>query len=157
MEQHINTKFLHHQDVNAVLLEMYIYVDGMQCSVLIDTECSQSIVDAEWCQCWKKARVDVRTIAGTSRACCVGVVTIFTNKGDSAKISVLVVCDKPLEFDLLLGIDVIRVLGGIIVGPIESVQISDGKVIMCAPIFVNEPDFTATFNHQSRTWTISWK
>lgn len=112
MEQHINTKFLHHQDVNAVLPEMYIYVDGMQCSVLIDTEYSQSIVDAERCQCWKKARVEVWTIASTSRACCcVEVVTIFINKGNSAKISVLVVCNKPLEFDLLLGIDVIKNIG----------------------------------------------
>ena len=35
----------------------------------------------------------------------------------------------------------------------RSVQLRDG----CAAISINEPDFTATFDHHSRTWTASWK
>ena len=62
--------------------------------------------------------MDVKTIEGTSRAyCSIGVVSISTDEGDSAKIDVLVVCGKPLGFDLLLGINMIKTLGGIIVGP----------------------------------------
>ena len=28
---------------------------------------------------------------------------------------------------------------------------------MCAAISINEPDFTATFNHRSWAWTVAWK
>lgn len=46
------------------------------------------------------ARVDIRMIAGMSHLCCsVGVVTISTDKGNSAIVNVLVVCGKSLEFD----------------------------------------------------------
>ena len=68
--------------------------------------------------------MDVETIGGTSCACCsVGAVSIPTDEGNSAKIDVLVVRSKPLGFDLLLGIDVIKALGGIVVGPTGSVQL----------------------------------
>lgn len=78
-------------------------------------------------------------------------------KGYSAKVDVLVVHDKPLGFELLFGIDAIKALGGIIFGPMGSVKISNDKVPMCATISINEPDFTVTVDHHSRTWTAVWK
>ena len=97
-------------------------------------------------------------IRGTSRVCCgVGVVSISTDEGDSAKIIVLVVRGKPLGFDLLLGTDVIKGLGSIVVGPTGSVQFGDRRTTKCTAISINEPDFTATFDHHSWTWTVSWK
>ena len=83
--------------------------------------------------------------------------TIYTDEGDSAKIEVLVVGGKPLGFDLLLGIDAIKAVGGVIVGPIGSAQLGDRRTTKCAAISINELDFTATFDHHSRTWTASWK
>ena len=48
--------------------------------------------------------MDVMTIGGMSRPCCLdGMVTVSTEEGSSAKISVLVLRGKPLGFDLLLG------------------------------------------------------
>ena len=135
-----------------------IYVDGTQCLVLIDTGCLRTIVDADQCWSWRKAGVDVETIGGTSCASCsVGVVSISTDEGNSAKIDVLVVCGKPLGFDLLLGIDAIKTLGGIVVGSTGSVQLRDRRTTRCAAISINEPNFTATFDHHSRMWTVSWK
>ena len=64
---------------------------------------------------------------------------------------------KPLGFDLPLGIDAIKALGGIVVGPTGSVQLRDGRTTKCAAISINEPDFTATFDHHSRMWTALWK
>ena len=102
--------------------------------------------------------MDVETIGGTSHTCCgVGVVSISTDEGNSARIDVLVVHGKPLGFDLLLGVDSIKALGGVVVGPTGSVQLGDRRTIRCAAISIDEPDFTATFVHHSRTWTASWK
>ena len=61
-------------------------------------------VDVDQCRSWKKATVDIMMIVGMSSSCCsVGVVTIPTEEGGSAKNGMLVACGKPLGFDLLLG------------------------------------------------------
>ena len=57
------------------------------------------------------------TIGGISCPyCSIGMVIVSMEEGSSAKISMLVVHGRPLEFDLLLGIDAIKALGGIAVG-----------------------------------------
>ena len=94
--------------------------------------------------------VDVMTIGGMSHPCCGdGMVSVSTEEGSSAKISVLVVRGKPLGFDLLLGIDAIKALEGMIVGPTGSVQLSNKEIVKYAAISINETDFTETFNHRS--------
>ena len=98
------------------------------------------------------------TIGGMSRPCCGdGMVTVSTEECSSAKISVLVVRAKPQGFDLLLGIDAIKALGGMVVGPTGSVQLGNKEIFKCAAISINEPDFTVTFNYRSRAWTVTWK
>ena len=78
--------------------------------------------------------MNVMTIGSMSHLCCTDrMVTVSTEEGSSAKISVLVVRGKPLGFDLLLGIDTIKALGGMVVGP------------------------TGSFNHWSQAWTVAWK
>ena len=102
--------------------------------------------------------MNVETLGRTSRTCCVvGVVSISMDEHNSARIDVLVVHGKPLGFDLLLGVDAIKALGGVVVGPTGSVQLGDRRTTRCAAISINEPDFTTTFNHHSQTWTASWK
>ena len=98
-------------------------------------------MDADRCRSWKRATVDVMTIGGMSRPCYgVGKVTVSTEEGGSAKISVLVVCGRPLRFDLLLGIDTLKALEGIAVGPSEQIQIGNRRVAKCAAITINEPN-----------------
>ena len=84
-------------------------------------------------------------------------VTVSTEEGSSAKISILVVHGKPLGFELLLGINAIKELGGMVVGPTGSVQLSNKGIVKCVAISINEPDFTATFHYRSRAWTVAWK
>ena len=98
------------------------------------------------------------TIGGMSRLCCGdGIVTVSMEEGSSAKISVLLVRSKPLGFDLLLGINVIKALGGMVVGSTRSVQLSNKEIVKSAAISINELDFTTTFNHWSQAWTVAWK
>ena len=97
-------------------------------------------------------------IGSMSHPCCsVRMVSVFMEGGGSVKISELVVCDRSLGFDMLLGIDAIKALGGIAIGLSGQIQISDRHIAKYAAITINEPDFTATFDHQSRTWTAVWK
>ena len=94
--------------------------------------------------------MNVMTIGGMSHPCCGdGMVTVSTED-----ISMLVVHGKPLGFDLLLGIDTIKVLGGMVVRPIGSVQPGNNGIVKWAAISINEPGFTATFNHWSPAWTV---
>ena len=156
--QGISANLLPHEDVNAALPAASIYIDGAKCSSLIDTGCSRTIIDADRCRFWRRAIVNAMTIGGISRPCCGdGMVTLSTKEGSSAKISVLVVRGKSLGFDLLLGINAIKALGGMVVGPTGSVQLGNKGIVKCAAISINEPDFTATFNHQSRAWIVAWK
>ena len=120
--QGISTSLLPHEDVNAALPVASIYVDGAKCSALIDTGCSRTIIDTDRCRFWRRAIVNVMTIGGIFRPCCGDrMVTVSTREGSSAKISVLVVRGKTLGFDLPLGIDAIKALGGMVVGPTGSV------------------------------------
>ena len=126
-----------------------IYVDKMQCLGLIDNGCSWTIVDADWCQSWKKATEDIM-IRGMSCLCCsIGMVAVSMEEGSLIKIRVLVVQGKLLGFDLLLGIDAIKAFGSIAVRLTGQIQISDRQVAKCAAITIYESDFTATFDHQS--------
>ena len=93
-----------------------------------------------------------------SRPCCGdGKVTVPTEEGSSAKINLLMVRGKPLGFDLLLGIDTIKALRGMVFGPTGSVQLGNKEIVKCAAIFINELNFTATFNHWSQVLTMVWK
>ena len=100
--------------------------------------------------------MNVMTIGGMSRPCCSdGIVTVSMEEGSSAKISMLVIRGKPLGFNLLLGIDAIKALGDMVVGPTGSVQLGNKEIVKCEAISINEPDFATTFNHQSRVWTVA--
>ena len=44
-----------------------------------------------------------------------------------------------------------------IVSPTGLVQLGNKGIVKCAAISINEPDFTATFNHRCRAWTVAWK
>ena len=99
--------------------------------------------------------MNVMTIGGMSCLCCGDrMVTVSTEEGSSAKISVLVVCGKPLGFDLLLGINAIKVLGGMVVGPTGLVQLGNKEIVKCAAISIHEPNFTATFNQLAAAYNI---
>lgn len=78
-----------------------------------------------------------------------GVVRIHADTGNSTDVEVLVVHEKPLNFDLLLGYDAIKALGGTVKFQKEA--------LMCAALKIDQPDFSAEFNQYQKTWIASWK
>ena len=66
------------------------------------------------------------------------------------------VVDKQLlGCDLLLGIDMIRLLGGVYLT--ESGEARFGGLNRCSSISIDEPDFSVTYNCRNKEWTASWK
>ncbi|CAE1328869.1 unnamed protein product [Acanthosepion pharaonis] len=141
------------RSINAALPVVNVYVEGKRCSALVDTGCSRSIVSADRCVTWSSQQIEIRTIDGVSRACCgVGTVSILTDGGNHAKVDVLVARQRPLGYDLLLGIDAIRALGGMIITPAVNVELDKGRKV-CAALCISEPDFDVSFNSDERVWT----
>ena len=96
------------------------------------------------------------TIIGLSQACCgAGTVTICDEKGDTAEVDVLVMQEKPLDYDLLLGIDATRAFGGVMIMAAGGVTLGRGKEV-CAAISIEEKDFYAILC-KKRAWTARWK
>ena len=67
----------------------------------------------------------------------------------------LVIDKQLLGFNLLLGINVIKELGGVYLT--ESGKAHFGCLNRCVAISINEPDFGVTYDHSSKEWTASWK
>ena len=119
--------------MNTELPVIGVKIDNVQCSALVDTECSQFIVSTNCCQMWRKQGVDVMTINGLSQACYgVGTVTIYDEKSNTAEVDILVMQEKPLGYDLLLGIDAIRALGGVIITVAGGVILGRGERSLCS-------------------------
>ena len=96
------------------------------------------------------------TISGETRTCCgVGAVNIRTRTGNSANVEALVALKKPLSFDLLLGYDAIRALGGVHITQAGAVQFQ--KTPVCAALRIDQPDFSVEFDPHQKAWTASWR
>ena len=57
--------------------------------------------------------------------------------------------DKPLGYDLLIGIGTICKLGGVVIRPVREVQLRR-KRKLCAAIMIEGPDFCAVFDLSKR-------
>ena len=70
---------------------------------------------------------------------------------------VLVVDYKLLGFDLLLGFDAIKKLGGVCVTCNGTVSFPQLDRPMCAAISINKPDFNARYDKNRMIWVVSRK
>ena len=64
---------------------------------------------------------------------------------------------KPLGFDLLLGMDVIKKLGGLHIDEGGKAQFPKAALALGATIELEQPDFCAEFNQRTKSWAVSWK
>ena len=127
------------------------------CSALLDSGCSRTIVFSGLCCTGKEKSVRVTTISGETGTCCrVGAVNIRTRTGNSANVEALVALKKPLSFDLLLGYDAIRALGGVHITQTGAVQFQE-KTPVCASLRIDQPDFSVKFDPHQKAWTASWR
>lgn len=154
----ISTSLLFHQDVNAVHLEMSIYIDGTWCLVLIGTGCSWTIIDADWCWSWKNARVDIRTITGTSCVCvAVSEWSLYPWTKAILPRSMSWWCiANHWSLTCYWGSIHYKHWEASLLGQRNQWRSAMGKCL-CVAISINEPDFTVTFDHWSQTWTTHQK
>lgn len=89
--------------------------------------------------------------------CGVGTIILAVDDMDSTKADVLVMDSQPLGFDQLIGMDVIKMLGGISINKSGETIFSRMNSYICAAIKMEELDFSAEFDDRTRVWTDSWK
>ena len=95
---------------------MRLRVDSRECRVLIDTRSTDTIVYAPFCTRWRPQRIDVTTISGGSLRCRgPGSVDIETPTGRRVSLEALVVDQRPLGVETVLGMSGISTLGGVTV------------------------------------------
>ena len=124
----------------------------------MDTGCTQTLVCKLCCQTWEKKKVLLLIVGGSLSMCCgESVVQIGIGNGPSVAVQALVVDGDLLGYDLLLGLNVIRQLGGMAMSDTDDVRIPLHERLMCAAITLDEPDFHAEYDEAKRVWTASWK
>lgn len=119
------------KEVHVPLPVIGIQVNDVQCSEIIGTECSRLIISAHFCQSWREA---MRRCNGQCPVHAVELELWITQN----KIIMLVVQEKPLGNDLLLGINAIHALVGTVITPAGDVQFGR-KEESCAAIYIDEP------------------
>ena len=79
--------------------------------------------------------------------CCgESVVQIGISNGPSVAVRALVVDGDLLGYDLLLGLNAIRQLGGMAMSDTDKVRFLQHERLMCAAITLDEPDFHAEYD-----------
>ena len=81
---------------------------------------------------------------------------ICSKEGNYADVNILVVHEKPLEYDSLIGIDTVWALGSTEIMPSREVKVGR-KHELGAAITIEEPDFCTSFDHKKQSWTMRWK
>ena len=138
------------------LPSMKVRVDGQECTGLIDSGCSQTLVSKAVCRFWKRKSTGVLTADGRTLNCWgYGKIKVEVSRVSVVDIEAFVVDKQLLGFDLLLGIDAIKELGGVYLT--ESGEACFGGLNRCAAISIDEPDFSVTYDRCNKEWTASWK
>ena len=142
-----------HQLNTRKLPSMKVRVDGQECTALIDSGCSQTLVSKAVCRFWKRKSAGVLTADGRKLNCRgYGKIKVEVGRVPAVDIEALV---QLLGFDLLLGIDAIKLLGGVYLT--ESGEARFGGLNRCAAISIDELDFSVTYDRRNKEWTASWK
>ena len=142
--------------LEEVLPVMKVKVNGMDQIVLVDSGWSSSVVSGMLCRSkvWKST-----AILTAGRECLlsygVGSITLTVTNRNSLKTNVLVVNSKPLGFNLLLGMDVIKKLGSLHIDEGGKVHFAEAAHTSGAAIELEQPDFCAEINQRSKLWTVS--
>ena len=102
--------------------------------------------------------VDVFSVGeGALRCYGVGRVQLDVGSGCPIDVEVLVTDGKLLGFDLLLGFDIIKKLGGVYMTRDGMVSSSQFDRPVCVAITFDKPDFHAEFDQNKKIWVVSWK
>ena len=135
-----------------------LYVDGRECTVLVDTGSTDNIIYAPLCAGWRRRLVRVTTISGGELRCSgVGTVTVEAPTGHRASLEVLVVEERPLGVDVVLGVAGISALGGVTVLSPAEVRFCGAVCHAPPPLDIETRDFRVQFDAAERKWSVAWK
>ena len=139
-------------------------VDGHRCRALVDTGCTENLVHKSVCRVWRPRRTAVTSMSGDPFfASGVGKVLLSTCSGQSAEVNVLVLDEKPMGIEMVLGVPSISALGGVMVESPTAVRFCGKADFTPAEgsskeeLVVDAPDFSVRFDAEERAWTMSWK
>ncbi|KFD46673.1 hypothetical protein M513_12441 [Trichuris suis] len=137
-------------------------VGGVNRRVLVDSGCTSCIVHAPCCHQWKRQHTTLRTISGDVLRCAgTGTVRLEPCEGHTVVVDVIVSDRKPLGFDVVLGVNAIRLLGGMLLDRHGRVRFNSPSSPICAAadakIRVEGADFIAMYDPALQGWTAAWK
>ena len=93
----------------------------------------------------------------TLKSCGAGIVELSMGTTIPIAVEVLIVDGELHGFDLLLGLDAIKLLGGMSLTSTGEVKFPWCDEPTCAAITINEPDFSAEYDKTTWRWTASRK
>ena len=74
---------------------------------------------------------------------------VRTDTRNSADIEAQVVYERSLDFDLLLGYDTVKALGGVLITWSGTVKFCE-EAPVCAVLKIDRPDFNVEFNRRKK-------
>ena len=136
--------------------------------MLVDTGCTDTLIYRGCCQEWTPRAVAMRTVNGGTLKCCGTVNVVVGHRDQQIVLAALVVPDRPLGVDLVLGMAGITALGGISLRTPTDVRFCAAATevgcqdvaateVGCQDVDVDAADFTARFSADSGEWTVAWK
>ena len=109
--RYINASIFFRLNKNPALHIVMVEVDSRKVTILVNTGCLLSIASRNVCKSWEKGPVCMTTINEETSICCrIEVITLQLKGGNPIKHNVLVAWEKPLDFDLLIGMNVTKEL-----------------------------------------------
>ena len=137
---------------------MQVRIDGEERVALVDSGCSKSIARRQICRTFRERETLILTADGKSFVSYgVGHITLQTANRGPMQMEVLVVESELLGFDLFLGMDIIKALGGVSIDERGKASLRETASAMGAVMALEEPDFHAEYDQDSNSWTVSWK
>ena len=114
----VSASLLSQQSVKKVLSSAVLRVGGVQHRVLVDTGCSRCVAHVSCCSMWTKSALYLITL-NSGKWQCEGMseLRLQLRNGATADVSVCMTTQILLGFSFILGMDGIRALGGVTVGP----------------------------------------
>ena len=92
--------------IKVVLPTIAVQINGIKNLTLLDTSCLWPLISWPLCHSWKRKEMDMLTVG-------VGLLQLDVSNRHPISIEVLVVNEKLLGFDLLLGFEAIKKLPGV--------------------------------------------
>ena len=149
---------------------MTITMNGRPCHALVDTGCEETVVYVGCTPQWDRCEVDMVAVNGSAVRCCGRANVHVEAQGRQAAVRAVVVSERLMGVDVLLGMTGIEALGGVFVGegevrfggggcgntgPPGGVQAAAAQVRYPEERRIETADFVATFS--GGQWAVRWK